>query len=87
MSKFHIKYKRKSLITQVISVVGVTLAFLTTGCEEAVEYLPPLPKMEVPSSKPPKPPVLAQTSATATIEAAVRQDINKVRVKYGLKPL
>ncbi len=87
MSKFHRKHKRKSLVTQIISVFGVILAFFTTGCEEAVEYLPPLPKIEVPSGKPPKPPVFAQTSATAKIEAAVRQDINKVRVKYGLKPL
>ncbi|KYC35348.1 hypothetical protein WA1_09385 [Scytonema hofmannii PCC 7110] len=82
-----IKYKRKSLIIQIISVVGVTIAFLTTGCEEAVEYLPPLPKIEVPSGKPRKPAVLAQTSTTANIEATIRQDINKVRVKYGLKPL
>ncbi|WP_272819107.1 CAP domain-containing protein [Scytonema hofmannii] len=75
------------MIIQIISVVGVTIAFLTTGCEEAVEYLPPLPKIEVPSGKPRKPAVLAQTSTTANIEATIRQDINKVRVKYGLKPL
>ncbi|KAF3885917.1 MULTISPECIES: CAP domain-containing protein [Nostocales] len=87
MLKFHIKSKYRSAIAPIIPVIGITLAFLIAGCEEAVEYLPPLPKIEVPSGKPQKPAVLAQTSATANIEAAVRQDINQVRLKYGLKPL
>lgn len=61
------------------------LTLLTTGCEQAIEYLPPLPQF--PTGKPQKPPVLAQTPATTKIEAAVRQGINKERVKYKLKPL
>ncbi|GAB1541049.1 CAP domain-containing protein [Scytonema sp. NUACC21] len=81
------RQKRQRLLKQIVSVFGVSLTLLITGCEEAIEYLPPLPRIEVPSDKPPKPPILAQTPATADIEAAVRQDINKQRVKHGLKPL
>jgi uncharacterized protein YkwD len=87
MLKFHIKSNYRGALAPIIGVIGITLAFFTTGCEEVIEYLPPLPKIEVPSGKPRKPPVRAQTSTTANIEAAVRQDINEVRVKYKLKPL
>ena len=78
------KYQR--ILPQIVSIFGIVLlTVLTTGCEQAIEYLPPLP--ELPTGKPQKPPVLAQTPATTKIEAAVRQGINKERVKYRLKPL
>ncbi|WP_017318513.1 CAP domain-containing protein [Mastigocladopsis repens] len=79
-------HKCQRILPQIFSVFGITLlALFIPSCEQAIEYLPPLP--ELPTGKPQKPPVLSQTSATAKIEAAVRQNINDVRVKYGLKPL
>lgn len=81
------KYNQQYLIPRVISCVGVTLALLITGCEKAVKYLPPLPNIEVPSNKPATPPVPVQTPSAAKIEAAVRQEINQQRTKYGLQPL
>ncbi|ARV63169.1 hypothetical protein BZZ01_22505 [Nostocales cyanobacterium HT-58-2] len=79
-------HKCKRILPQIFSVFGIMLlTLLTTGCEQALEYLPPLPQL--PTDKPQQPPVLTQTPATAKIEAAIRQGINQQRVKYGLKPL
>ncbi|MBD2163481.1 CAP domain-containing protein [Calothrix membranacea FACHB-236] len=66
---------------------GIAIALCLTGCEQAIEYLPPLPHIEIPSNKPPQPPQPAQTPQTAEIESQVRQQINQVRQKNGLQPL
>ncbi|WP_256973148.1 CAP domain-containing protein [Nostoc sp. T09] len=63
------------------------IALCLTGCEQVMEYLPPLPRIEIPSNQPPQPLQLAQTPQTAQIEAQVRQQINQVRQKNGLQPL
>lgn len=57
------------------------------GCERAIEYLPPLPKMEVPSEKPRKPTLSPQSANTGKIEAAIRASINQVHQKEKLQPL
>jgi uncharacterized protein YkwD len=72
---------------RIIWAFGAAFTLVITGCEQVIEYLPPLPRVEIPSSEPPLPPVPAQTSTTAKIEVAVRQRINEVRQKNGLKPL
>ncbi len=64
-----------------------TVALLVMGCERAIEYLPPLPKVEVPSEKPRKPTLSPQSTNTAKIEAAIRLSINQVRQKEKLQPL
>ncbi len=68
-------------------IIGVAIALLATGCEEAIEYLPPLPRIEIPSDEPPAPPLASQSARTAKIEARIREGINKEREKNGLKPL
>ena len=71
----------------IIKAVGVAIALCLTGCEQAIEYLPPLPNIEIPSNQPPKAPQPAQTPQTAQIEAQIRSSINQVRQKNGLQPL
>ncbi|MBF2008307.1 MAG: CAP domain-containing protein [Chlorogloeopsis fritschii C42_A2020_084] len=71
-------------------LAGVAIALLATvatGCERALEYLPPLPRVEIPTKQPAKPSIPVQTAKTGEIEAGVRQSINQVREKNGLKPL
>ncbi|MDM9379765.1 CAP domain-containing protein [Chlorogloeopsis sp. ULAP01] len=68
-------------------VAGIAITLLTTGCEQALEYLPPLPRVEIPTQQPAKPSIPVQTAKTAEIEAGVRQSINQVREQNGLKPL
>ncbi|MDZ7960461.1 MAG: CAP domain-containing protein [Aulosira sp. DedQUE10] len=70
-----------------IAAGWTAIALCLTGCEQAIKYLPPLPKIEIPSNKPPQPPKPAQTPQTAQIESQVRQQINQVRQKNGLQPL
>lgn len=67
-------------------LIGITLSLLTTGCKPALDYLPPVPSLPTPLQRPTlsQP---AQTPTTAQIEAAVRESINQVRQKNGLKPL
>lgn len=67
--------------------VGVAIALLASGCEQAIEYLPPLPRVEIPTDKPRTPALAPQSANTAKIEAGVRQNINQVRQNEGLKPL
>lgn len=67
--------------------VGVAIALLVSGCEKAIEYLPPLPRIEIPTNKPSKPALPSQSTNAAKIEAGVRQSINKVRQEKGLKSL
>lgn len=74
------------LLPRMVWASSVAIALLTSGCERAIDYLPPLPRIEIPSTKP-KPKVAAQTQTTASLEAAVRQSINQVRQQNGLKPL
>lgn len=63
------------------------IAFVLTGCEQAIEYLPPLPRVQLPTTRP-KPSSIPPQSATATqIETAVRERINKVRQENQLQPL
>ncbi len=71
-------------------LAGVAIALLATvatGCERALEYLPPLPRVEIPTKQPAKPSIPVQTAKIGEIEAGVRQSINQVREKNGLKPL
>ncbi|GJD18147.1 Allergen V5/Tpx-1 related [Rivularia sp. IAM M-261] len=63
-----------------------TVALLVIGCERSIEYLPPLPKVEVPSEKP-QTTLSPQSANTAKIEAAIRLSINQVRQKDKLQPL
>ncbi|MBD2775220.1 CAP domain-containing protein [Iningainema tapete] len=74
------------LLSPMFWAFGVALALLTTGCEQVIEYLPPLPRVEIPSTQTPKP-IPRQTSTTNNIEAAVRQRINQVRQQNGLTTL
>ncbi|QSJ14759.1 CAP domain-containing protein [Nostoc sp. UHCC 0702] len=81
------RHKRQCQLPQIIWVGWVAIALISTGCEQLIEYLPPLPSIELPSSKPPQPPVPSQTLQTTQMEAAVRQGINQVRQKNGLQSL
>lgn len=75
-------------LPQMLWVVSVTMIpLILTGCEQVIEHLPPLPRIEVPSSKPLQSPLPTQSGNTAQIETAVRQRINKVRQTKGLQPL
>lgn len=78
------RQKRQSQLPRLIWVVWIAIALFATGCEEAIQYLPPLPRVEVPSAKPPLAP---ESAKTAQMEAAVRQRINQVRQKNGLSLL
>ncbi|MDB9373222.1 CAP domain-containing protein [Nodularia sphaerocarpa] len=74
----------KNQLSQILWVVGAAMTLVLTGCEGVVEYLPPLPRVEIPSSKPPQP---TQSGTTNQIEIAVRQRINEVRQDAELQPL
>jgi uncharacterized protein YkwD len=68
-------------------LIGVAIALLTNGCERAIEYLPPLPRVEIPSNQSRTPALASQSARTAKIEVGVRQSINQVRQQEGLQPL
>lgn len=70
-----------------LAQLTVGIALLSTGCEQIIESLPPLPVVELPPNQPPRPQIPAASATTAQIEAAVRQGINQVRQKNGLQPL
>ncbi|WP_313933760.1 MULTISPECIES: CAP domain-containing protein [unclassified Calothrix] len=74
-------------LSRVIGAGWIAIVLSLTGCEQAIEYLPPLPNIEIPTNQPPQSPQLAQTSQTAQIESEIRQEINQVRQKNGLQPL
>jgi uncharacterized protein YkwD len=76
---------RKQL-SQILSVTGVTMAVLLTGCEPLVEYLPPLPRIEIPTQSPPTSQP-TQSATTKEIEIAIRESINQVREDEQLSPL
>jgi uncharacterized protein YkwD len=63
------------------------LALLVMGCESVIEYLPPLPRIEIPSETPRTPTVNPQSANTTKIEAAIRASINQVRQKEKLQLL
>ncbi|YAF98094.1 MAG: CAP domain-containing protein [Nodularia sp. CChRGM 3473] len=80
----------KSQLSRMVWLVSVTMAgiaFILTGCEQAVEYLPPLPRVQIPSDRPEQPPLPPQSATTTQIEVAVRQRINQVRQENELQPL
>lgn len=99
---FHIKYhefwkittfifqkksvKRTRIVRkrQLPLLVGVSCALLLSGCETITDFLPPLPGRDAPA-KIPLPGT--QTPATAKMEAAVRQQINKIRQENNLQSL
>ncbi|MBF2063607.1 MAG: CAP domain-containing protein [Calothrix sp. C42_A2020_038] len=62
------------------------LVFLLMGCERAIDYLPPLPRVEIPSEQTRKP-TSPQSANTTKIEVAVRTSINQVRQQQKLQPL
>jgi uncharacterized protein YkwD len=63
-----------------------TVTLLVMGCERAIEFLPPLPRVEVPSEKP-QTTLSPQSANTTKIEAAIQASINQVRQKEKLQPL
>lgn len=79
--------KNQQQLSRIIWVGWVAIAFNLTGCERVIEYLPPLPDIQLPSNNPPQPPVLAQSAQITQMETAVRQGINQVRQKNKLQPL
>jgi uncharacterized protein YkwD len=80
-------HKRQRKFPYIMGLGWVAIAMLTTGCEELIEYLPPLPSTELLAPQPPQPSLPTQSSKAADMEAAVRQGINQVRQKNGLQPL
>jgi uncharacterized protein YkwD len=74
-------------LSQSLSVIGAVMALVLTGCEQVVESLPPLPRVEMPSNQPPQPPQPKQSATTNQIEIAIRQSINQVRQDKELQPL
>lgn len=72
-------------------VTGFAVAILASGlsgCDNrAIEYLPHLPQINLPQDKSQTPSLSPQSTNTAKIEADIRQSINQVRQKQGLKPL
>ncbi len=74
----------KNQLSQLLWTLGTAMALVLTGCEQVVEYLPPLPRVEIPSGEPPQP---TQSATTNQIEIAVRQSINQVRQNENLQPL
>jgi uncharacterized protein YkwD len=78
---------RQRQLPPMLWVVGTAIALLATGCEEAVQYLPPLPRIEISSNEARSPQLPAQSANNAKIEAAIRQGINQVRQENKLQPL
>ena len=74
-------------LSPILWIMGTAIALLATGCEEAVQYLPPLPIIETSSNETRSPQQNAQSANNAKIEAAIRQGINQVRQENKLKPL
>ncbi|WP_414550742.1 CAP domain-containing protein [Anabaena sp. CCY 0017] len=77
----------KNQLSQTLWVLGAAMTVVLTGCERVVEYLPPLPKVEIPSRQPPQPPQPTQSATTKQMEIAVRQRINEVRQEKELQTL
>lgn len=67
--------------------VWVALALILSGCDSVTQFLSELPEFDTPSSSPPTPLATPQSSATAQMEAQVRQRINEIRQKQGLSEL
>ncbi|MBD0263697.1 MAG: CAP domain-containing protein [Tolypothrix sp. Co-bin9] len=74
-------------LSPMLCVMGAAIALLATGCEEAAQYLPPLPRIEIPSDEVRSPQQNVQSANNAKIEAAIRQGINEVRQENKLKPM
>ncbi|MBD2445823.1 CAP domain-containing protein [Nostoc sp. FACHB-152] len=81
------KHKPQKKLPYMMGLGWVAIAMLTTGCEELIEYLPPLPNLELSPPQASQPSLPTQSSKAADMEAAVRQGINQVRQKNGLQPL
>ena len=77
----------KNQLFQVFWIVGTTMTLLLTGCEQVIEYLPPLPEIEVPSANLPQLPETAQYDKNDQIEILVQQLINQKREDEQLPPL
>ncbi len=78
---------RQRQLPPILWVMGAAIALLTTSCESAVQYFPPLPRIETSSNETRSPQQNAQSANNAKIEAAIRQGINQVRQENKLKPL
>lgn len=65
----------------------IAMAFVLTGCEQAIEYLPPLPTVQMPSDRPKQSPLPPQSATATQIEAAIRESINEVRQENELQTL
>ncbi len=68
-------------------LIGIAIAFLTNSCERVIEYLPPLPRLEIPLNASRTPALASQSASTAKIEVGIRQSINQVRQHKGLQLL
>lgn len=78
---------RQRQLPPILWVMGTAIALLTTSCESAAQYLPPLPRIETSSNEAKLPQQNAQSASNAKIEAAIRQGINQVRQENKLQPL
>lgn len=83
----NIRNQHQNLLLKKNWVIWGVIALLSTGCEQLIESLPPLPVVEIPSNQPSIPQIPAESATTAQIETAIRQGINQVRQKNGLQPL
>ncbi|MEA5515820.1 CAP domain-containing protein [Nodularia sp. UHCC 0506] len=77
----------KNQLSQILWFIGAAMTLVVTGCEQLVESLPPLPRVEIPSGKSPQPLPPTQSATTNQMEIAIRQRINEVRQDEGLQPL
>lgn len=77
----------KNQLFQVFWVMGTAMTLLLTGCKQVIEYLPPLPEVEMPSANLPQLPQVAQSDTNDQIEISVTQLINQRREDKQLPPL
>lgn len=71
----------------IVGVITLSMTFLLVGCEPIIDFLPPLPRREVPVDEPQTPGVTAQSPGIAEMEASVRQQINEIRTQKDLNSL
>lgn len=65
----------------------MVIALTLSGCDSVSEFLPHLPQIDTRSSQQQNSRAIAQSPATAQMEAQVRQRINEIRQQHGLRQL
>lgn len=63
-----------------VTLFGIAIALMLSGCEEAVQYLPSLPLSRQQQASTP-------AQSPTEMEEQIRQQINAIRQKQGLAPL